>query len=155
MGICRMRLRTRGKPVTNQRALPLIRLQRVLFILVVIFGTAVSLLLAHSMEAVQGADLTSIATAAVVDNAPAAAAHGVEAIAAASGTADNTFRDGLALCASIGFICGIALLVALKRLRKPPVEALLAPPVHWADLTGRPNALPHPVTLTALCIARV
>lgn len=143
--------------MTNQRALPLFRLQRVLFILVVIFGTAVSLLLAHSMEAVQGADLTSIATASVVDNdpAPAGAAHGVETVAAASGAVDNSFRDGLALCASIGFICGIALLVALKRLRRPPVEALLPSPVHWSDLTGQPGALPRPVTLTALCIARV
>ncbi|MCI4658468.1 hypothetical protein [Cryobacterium zhongshanensis] len=141
--------------MTSERAVPPVRLQRILFILVVILGTAVSLLLAHSMEAVQSAELSSIAAVSVVDDTPAAFPQSVETMPAASGSVHDSFRDGLALCASIGFICGIALLVALKRLRKPPVQGLLAPTVHWFDLTGRPDAPPRPVTLAALCIARV
>lgn len=124
-------------------------LQRMLVTLLVILGTAVSLLLAHSLERVYPAELTHSAPVAPISDAAA-----VEVDREDRGHAASTLHDTEAPRAYLGFACCFALLFALIRMSKAPVTIWLGPSVRRSRRTRQPEAPPRSVTLVALCISR-
>ena len=136
----------------TETPLPRQRLHRVLIATLVIIGTAVAMLLAHSYEASHTADGT-FSSVEVVHQADAAA----ELLLASPTDHDAVpFSDSLALCLSIGFGCVTALLMVLLRLRRPPIVTTATPPPSSVRRHTVPTLMwaPRP-TLTTLCISRV
>lgn len=134
--------------------LPRQRLHRVLIATLVIIGTAVALLLAHSYEASHPAEGPLSISVEAVQQADATA----EVLFLASPTDRDAapFSDSLALCLSIGLGCVAALLMVLLRLRRLPTVATATPPPSPARRRPVPALTwaPRPA-LTALCISRV
>ncbi|ANJ27331.1 hypothetical protein [Agromyces aureus] len=134
--------------------LPPQRLHLALIAVLLIIGTALAMLLAHSYESSHAATGTlntaSIEVALQADSAddlPTATPTERDAV---------PIGDSLALCISIGLGCVTALLMVLLRLRRPPsiaaAAALIATPL--SRVLSTPAWTPAP-TLTALCISRV
>lgn len=131
-----------------------VRLRRLFVAVLVILGTVVSLLLAHSVEKAHGAEPALIATVPSMSVAISTAQEGAQAMLAPSAPGEGLLGDGLALCASIGLACGTAILFVLMRLRKSPVTLSRDPPLRALKRTCRPETPPRPFTLIALGISR-
>jgi len=125
------------------------QLQRLLITVLVILGTAVSLLLAHSLERVQPAELSRSAPVAQVSDAAA-----VDVDRDDLDQVTNSPHGPEAPHAYLGFACCVALLLMLIRLRKAHTTMSLAPRLRWFNRARRPDARPLSVTLISLCISR-
>ena len=137
----------------SETPLPQQRLHRALIAMLLILGTAVALLLAHSNEANHPSDEPSPISVEVVHQTDSKA----ELLLASPADHDTVpFGDSLALCLSIGLGCVTALLLVLLRLRRPPAAKVIA-----SSSSATPHQLvrvfdwvPRP-SLATLCIIRI
>ena len=137
-----------------ETSLPRQRLHRALIATLLIIGTGVAMLLAHSYETSHTADETLSVSVEVVHQADAA---GELPLSAPTDRDAVRFSDSLALCLSIGLGCVTALLMVILRLRRPPTATAASPsPVTPRRRPVLPTLAwaPAPI-LTTLCISRV
>ena len=143
-------------PAIEHSPAPHARIRDVLVAVLLIIGTAVGLLLAHSAES--GHSAPSAAATTVVETNAEAVMH--SNVAGAPTEADPAgpavpFGDSFALCLSIGIGCVMALLLVFLATRRPPILGPHAPPqTSVRTFTARLVRVP-PITLNALCISRV
>lgn len=124
------------------------RLRRVLVAALLILGTCVGLLLAHSSDWQHSGSATASVTSAdhgVVDE-PAVSANPADLLAG---------YDSLALCLSIGIGCVIALLIAGLTFRRSPVLARGPSPQRTSPVRGSTRFTALSISLDTLCVSRV
>jgi len=139
--------------ISSQAALNTRKLQRIIITLLVVLGTVISLLLAHSLENSHPGETTGTSSAANSVLSPVIAEDGQGA--SSSAVNDEAFAGALALCAALAFACGIAFLVVLVRMmRQSPLVLLRTGLEQLAAIVTRRESPPLSLSLTVLCVSR-
>lgn len=133
---------------------PHARVRTALIAVLLIIGTAIGLLLAHSAETSHTSGAGTVTVTADVHAGMAASDDGTASVSEGQVL---PFGESLALCVSIGLGCVTALLLVFLSTRRPPSIETNAPPRRAAPRTMMVRVLraPTPLSLDALCISRV